>query len=57
MKRLFDVRDNTTHKVVSEHGFEDKQQAKAYRDQLNKEHDSVTRYVVVLGPDHHRYKS
>ena len=55
MKRLFDVRDNTTRKVVSEHGFDNKQAAKAYRDQLNKENDSESRFVVILGPDHHRY--
>lgn len=54
MKRLFDVRDNTTRKIVSEHGFDNKQAAKAYRNQLNGEHDK-NRFVVVLGPDHHRY--
>ena len=55
MKRLFDVRDNTTKRIVSEHGFDDKQLAKAYRNQLNEEHDSEGRFVVVIGPDHHKY--
>ena len=53
MKRLYIVRNKVTGKPVANVSFQDKQQAKEFRDHCN-DH-SKHEYQVSPGPDHWRW--
>jgi hypothetical protein len=58
LKALFQIKNTETGKVVAGEGFENKQQAKAKRRELNgftKEGKEILVHVVTLGPDHIRF--
>ena len=54
MKRLFIVRNKVSGKPVANVSFQDKQQAKEFRDHCN--NHSKHEYKVSPGPDHWRWK-
>ena len=54
MKKLFAIKDNSSGKVLDEN-FENKREAKAKRDALNKEANTTFRFTITTGPDHHKY--
>lgn len=58
LKVLFQIKNTVTGKVVAEQKFENKQEAKNKRKELNtftKEGKENLVHVVTLGPDHDRY--
>lgn len=55
--RLFQITDTSTGKPALEgRTFLSKSEAKQVRVELNKEHESETRFIVSPGPDHRNYK-
>jgi hypothetical protein len=52
VKRLFVVTDTHTGSIIPDLYFNDKQQAKRHRDELNKDSVPSNRYCVSPGPDH-----
>ena len=54
--RLFQITDTSTGKPLKDEYYTNKQQAKECRRELNKEHESETRFIVSPGPDHRNYK-
>lgn len=55
-KRLFAVGDSVTGKVTGNF-YSNKREAKDERDRLNNaQPGSTSRFMVVVGPDHQRYK-
>lgn len=60
LKALFQIKNTESGKVVAGLVFEDKQEAKKKRRELNestKEGKEVLKHVVTLGPDHNKYNT